>query len=102
MDRKEVGRRVFVSLWNANTSNKGRATRLSIDDVVKDINEKSSTTFTREQIIDAIENDPYRQTDALGRETNVGLFETGHTNGKLTSVVLPQFAYENHRQWGIE
>lgn len=102
MDRKEVARRVFVSLWNANTSNNGRAIRVSIEDIVKDINEHSSTMFTLEQIVDAIENDPFRQSDCLGRETNVGMFETGHTNGKLTSVVLPQFTYENHRQWGVE
>lgn len=102
VDIREVGRRVFISLWNANSRNKGKEIYVSIDDVVKDVQSGASVEISREQIIDAIENDPFRQVSAHGWVTNVRLFETGHTNDVLTSVRLPQFAYENPKQWGLD
>ncbi|EPW8618449.1 hypothetical protein ACWQF4_000121 [Enterobacter kobei] len=109
MDIREVGRRVFISLWNANSRNRGKEIYVSIDDVVKDVQSGASVEISgasveisREQIIDAIENDPFRQVSAHGLVTNVRLFETGHTNDVLTLVRLPQFAYENPKQWGLD
>lgn len=101
MEREEVAKNVFIFLWNFYTSNGRQVTRVSLDDVVKGLNDDPSSIFTIEQIEDAIENDPYRQLDHVGSKTNVGLFEKGYTDKKLTSVAIPPLAYEKPRQWVV-
>ncbi|XUV83552.1 hypothetical protein ACREYP_09065 [Enterobacter sp. TMH.L2] len=102
MDIREVGRRVYISLSNANSRNHGREIFVSLDDLVKDVQSGASVEISRKQIVDAIENDPFRQVNAYGVVTNIPLFNTGHTNGVLTSVQLPKLGYENPEQWGLD
>ncbi|WP_369709662.1 hypothetical protein [Kluyvera ascorbata] len=102
MDIREVGRRVYISLCNANSRNQGREIFVSLDDLVRDVQSGASVEISREQIVDAIENDPFRQVNAYGVITNIPLFDTGRTNGVLTSVQLPKLAYENPEQWGLD
>lgn len=101
MDIREVGRLVFNVLWNVNTNNNSRETSVSIDYVVNEIQQGSSVYISRDQIVNAIENDPFRQIDAWGVVTGLPLYEVRRTNDILISVMLPQFAYENPRQWGL-
>lgn len=102
MDRMYVARVIFNALWNINTENGAREKPVSIKDLAKYINSKRTEgDITDGQIIDALENDPYRRVDMAGNKTNERLFLFGRTDGMITSVVLTQHHYENHREWGI-
>lgn len=102
MDIREVGRRVYISLSNANSRNQGREVYVNIDDLVSDVQSGASVEISRQQIIDSIENDPFRQVNAYGELTHIPLFNTERTNNEITSVMLPQIPYKNPEQWGLD
>ncbi|MCW8110159.1 hypothetical protein [Yersinia intermedia] len=101
MELREIGKRLYNVLWNANSRNRGQPISVSIDDVMSEINKDVVTVLTREQVVNVIVNDPFRQMDALGVVRNIPMFETTCTNDVLMSVRLPEIPYKHPEQWGL-
>lgn len=102
MELREIGQRLYNVLWNANGRNHDRPTLVSIDDVMSAINKDADCILTREQVVNVIVNDPFRQKDSFGMERNIPMFETAHTNDVLVSVRLPEMPYRYPQQWGLK
>lgn len=102
MEMREIGKRLYNVLWNANSRNRGQPILVSIDDVMSEINKDVAIVLTREQVENVIVNDPFRQMDALGNVRNIPMFETACTNDVLTSVRLPEMPYKHPEQWGLK
>ena len=101
MELREIGKRLYNVLWNANTRNHGHPILVSIDDVMSVINIGVDIVLTREQVVNVVVNDPFRQMDASGVVRNIPMFETAYTNDVLISVRLPEMPYKHPKQWGL-
>ncbi|HCT4438357.1 hypothetical protein PGS10_14525 [Klebsiella sp. 141153] len=102
MEAREIGKRIYNVLWNANCRNRNNPILVSIDDLMSAINENVQVTLTREQVVNVILNDPFRQIDASGRvREEIPLFETAFTNDVLVSVRLPEIPFKYPHQWGL-
>lgn len=103
MEMRKVGQRLYNVLWNANVRNHDRPTYLTIEQIMSEINVDVKNIVTREQVIDVILNDPFRQADFRGVICeNTRMFETKEVDGVLESVRLPELPYKYPKDWGLE
>lgn len=103
MEIRKVGQRLYNVLWNANARNHDRPTYLTIEQVMSEINVDVKNIVTRDQVINVILNDPFRQSDFHGVvRDNTRMFETIEVNGALESVRLPEQPYKYPKDWGLE